>query len=79
MEIVGHLCPTVVVRVVVDVVDNVEGVGPCGVDIGSAGGPEGGVVGVVERIGRGLGCRCRLGRFVGDDIVATMRKPEGGR
>ncbi len=48
-----------------DFVDIVEDVGACGVDVGSAGRPEGGVVGVVEGIGKGLG------RFVGDVIVAA--------
>ncbi len=54
-----------------DFVDIVEDVGACGVDVGSAGRPEGGVVGVVEGIGKGLGDRCGLGRFAGDVIVAA--------
>ncbi len=59
------------VRIVIDFVDNVEGIGACDVDVGSAGRPEGGVVGMVEGIGKGLGDRCGLGRFVGDVIVAA--------
>ncbi len=62
-----------------DVVDDVEGVGARCIDVGSAGGPEGSVVRVVEGIGRGLGSRCGLGGLVGDDIVAAMWRSEGGR
>ncbi len=79
MEIVGRFCPAVFVCVVVDFVDNVESVGACCIDIGSTGGPEGSVVGIVEGVSRGLGSRCGLGGFVGDDIVAAMWRSEGGR